>query len=97
VRERRSHREPRKYAVPRLEATAPNQVWSWDISKLATSTTGVFLNLYVVLDLFSRYVVAWMVAERENSALAKRFSLRLWVATTSSRASSLYTRIAARQ
>ena len=72
VRERRNHREPRKHAVPRLEATAPNQVWSWDISKLATTATGVFLNLYVVLDLFSRYVVAWMVAERENSALAKQ-------------------------
>jgi putative transposase len=72
VRERRNHREPRKCAVPRLEATAPNQVWTWDISKLATVTPGVFLNLYVVLDLFSRYVVAWMVAERENSALAKQ-------------------------
>ena len=44
----------------------------WDISKLATHERGTFLNLYVVLDLFSRYVVAWMVAERENSALAKQ-------------------------
>lgn len=72
VRERRDHREHKKHAVPRLEATMPNQVWSWDISKLATHVTGSFLNLYVVLDLFSRYVVAWMVAERENSALAKQ-------------------------
>lgn len=72
VRERRAHREHPKNAIPRLEASAPNQVWSWDISKLATLETGSFLNLYVVLDLFSRYVVAWMVAERENSALAKQ-------------------------
>jgi putative transposase len=72
VRDRRDHRERGKYAVPRLQATAPNQVWTWDISKLATHIRGMFLNLYVVLDLFSRYVVAWMVAERENSALAKQ-------------------------
>lgn len=72
VKERRGHREPRKYAVPRLEATTPNEVWTWDISKLATETAGEFLNLYVVLDLFSRYAVAWMIAERENSALAKQ-------------------------
>lgn len=72
VRERRNHREPRSHAVPRLEATAPNQVWSWDISKLPTLERGVFLNLYVVLDLFSRFVVAWMIATHENSALAKQ-------------------------
>ncbi len=72
IRERRNHREPRSHAVPRLVATAPNQVWSWDISKLPTYERGVFLNLYAVLDLFSRYVVAWMVAAHENSALAKQ-------------------------
>ena len=72
LRDRRDHQERRKHAVPRLVATAPNQVWTWDISKLATFTSGVFLNLYVILDLFSRYVVAWMVAERENSALAQQ-------------------------
>ena len=72
VRERRNQREPRHHAVPRLEAAAPNAVWTWDISKLATHERGTFLNLYVVLDLFSRYVVAWMVAARENSALAKQ-------------------------
>ena len=72
VNERRNHREARRYAVPRLEATAPNQVWSWDISKLPSLERGVFLNLYVVLDLFSRFVVAWMVAQHENSALAKQ-------------------------
>jgi len=72
VKDRRNRREPQRYAVPRLVAAAPNQVWTWDISKLATHERGVFLNLYVVLDLFSRYVVAWMVASRENSALAKQ-------------------------
>ena len=72
VRERRNHRERRHHAVPRLQAASPNEVWSWDISKLASCTSGTFFNLYVVLDLFSRYVVAWMVAERENSALAKQ-------------------------
>ena len=72
VRDRRNQRDPRSFAVPRLEATAPNQVWTWDISKLPTFERGVFLNLYVVLDLFSRYVVGWMVAAHENSALAKQ-------------------------
>jgi transposase InsO family protein len=72
VHERRNQRAPKSYAVPRLEATAPNQVWTWDITKLATMTPGVFLNLYVVLDLFSRYAVAWMVAAHENAALAKQ-------------------------
>lgn len=72
VRERRNHREPRHHAVPRLVASEPNAVWTWDISKLATCERGVFLNLYVVLDLYSRYVVAWMVAAHENSALAKQ-------------------------
>lgn len=70
--ERRNQREARSHAVPRLEAIRPNQVWTWDISKLATYVPGVFLNLYLVLDLFSRYPVAWMVAERENSALSKQ-------------------------
>jgi len=47
-------------------------VWSWDISKLATYERSVFLSLYVVLDMYSRYVVAWMVAQHENSALAQQ-------------------------
>jgi len=70
--DRRGQRPARSHAVPRLQATAPNQVWTWDISKLATCVQGVFLNLYLVLDLFSRFPVAWMVAERENSALSKQ-------------------------
>jgi len=70
--ERRNQREPRSHAAPHLVATAPNQVWTWDISKLATFVQGVFLNLYLVLDMFSRFPVAWMIAEHENSALAKQ-------------------------
>jgi len=73
VRERRNQRAPQQHhPVPRLQARAPNEVWTWDISKLATVTPGVFLNLYLVLDLYSRYIVAWMVALRENSGLARQ-------------------------
>lgn len=72
VKERRNQRLARHHAIPRLVASAPNQVWTWDISKLATYTRGVFLNLYVILDMYSRYAVAWMVAEHENSALAQQ-------------------------
>jgi putative transposase len=72
TKDRRNQRAARSHAVPRLTATAPNQVWTWDISKLATNESGKFFNLYLVLDLFSRFPVAWMVAERENSALAKQ-------------------------
>jgi putative transposase len=70
--ERRLQRPKTHHLVPRLVADAPNVVWSWDITKLSTWSRGVFLSLYVVLDLYSRYVVAWMVAGRENSALAKQ-------------------------
>ena len=70
--ERRLQRPKTHHPVPRLMADSPNAVWTWDITKLATWAKGVFLSLYVVLDLFSRYVVAWMVAARENSALAKQ-------------------------
>lgn len=70
-RERRDQRPAVQHAIPRLIANAPNQVWTWDITKLATLVTGVFLNLYMVLDLFSRCIVGWMVARRETSALAQ--------------------------
>jgi putative transposase len=58
--------------MPRLRATRPNEVWTWDITKLATEQRGVYLSLYVVLDLYSRLIVAWMVSRKENSALAKQ-------------------------
>jgi putative transposase len=68
--ERRNQRAAQSHAVPRLRATAPNEVWTWDCSKLRTRVPGVYLTLYVVLDLFSRYALAWMVSRKENAALA---------------------------
>lgn len=68
--ERRDQRPAQSHAVPRLRARAPNEVWTWDCSKLRTVTPGVYLTLYVVLDLFSRYALAWMVSRKENAALA---------------------------
>jgi len=73
ARERRGIRPAQSHAVPRLNATAPNQVWSWDITKLPLKVRGGWLYLYVLIDLYSRYVVGWMMAETENSALAQRF------------------------
>jgi putative transposase len=70
--ERRTLRAPNRHVKPSLTATAPNQVWTWDITKLRSSMPGVFYFLYVVLDLFSRMVVGWMLAERENAAHAER-------------------------
>jgi transposase InsO family protein len=68
--ERRNQRVPQAYAKPSLTATAPNQVWTWDITKLATTSKGVFLMAYVIIDLFSRYVVGWMLARKECQHLA---------------------------
>ncbi|MFN3713667.1 MAG: IS3 family transposase [Alcanivoracaceae bacterium] len=70
--ERRHQRPPQNHAMPRLVARAPNEVWTWDITKLTTQRRGEYLNLYVVIDLFSRYIVAWMISLKENSALAKQ-------------------------
>ena len=70
--ERRNQREPQSHAKPRLLAETPNQVWTWDCSKLRTIKPTLYLTLYVVLDLFSRYAVAWMVSAKENAALAQQ-------------------------
>lgn len=72
VRERRDQLRHPSYAAPELLATRPNQVWSWDITKLRTFEKWTYFYLYVILDVFSRYAVGWMVAERETAALAKR-------------------------
>jgi len=72
VRERRRQRRHPNYQKPELLATAPNAVWSWDISKLKGPAKWNYYYLYVILDLFSRYVVGWMVARRESAQLAKR-------------------------
>ncbi len=73
ARERRPIRPPQTHAVPRLEATAPYQVWTWDITKQALVERDARLSLYVLIDLFNRYVVGWMIAGTENRALACRF------------------------
>lgn len=72
VRERRDQLVHPSYARPELLATAPNQLWSWDITKLPGPAKWTHFHLYVILDVFSRYVVGWMVAERESSALAEQ-------------------------
>jgi putative transposase len=72
VRERRNQLRHPAYQKPELLATAPNQVWSWDITKLLGPAKWVHYHLYVILDVFSRYVVGWMLAERETATLAER-------------------------
>jgi len=71
VRERRSLLSHPAYSKPELLATAPNQVWSWDITKLRGPVKWTYFYLYVLLDIYSRCVVGWMIAERETAALAK--------------------------
>ena len=75
VRERRNQLVHPHYQRPELLATAPNQLWSWDITKLKSVVKWTYFYLYVVLDIFSRYVVGWMVASRESAALAKQLLL----------------------
>ena len=72
VRERRNQLRHPNYTPPQLLATAPNQVWTWDITKLLGPVKWTYYHLYVLLDLFSRYVVGWMLAHRESGALASR-------------------------
>lgn len=70
VQERRNQRQHPGYSRPELLATQPNQLWSWDITKLKGPVTWQLFYLYVVLDVFSRYVVGWLIAERELGDLA---------------------------
>jgi putative transposase len=72
VRERRDQLTHPPYQKPELMATAPNQLWSWDITKLLGPVKWTYFYLYVILDVFSRYVTGWMVAYRESAELAKR-------------------------
>lgn len=73
VHERRNQLRHPRYAAPELLATQPNQVWSWDITKLLGPAKWTYFYLYVVLDIFSRAVVGWLVAPRESAVLAQRF------------------------
>ena len=70
--ERRNQLIHPHYHPPELLATRPNEVWSWDITKLLGPAKWTYYYLYVILDIFSRYVVGWMVAHQEQAALAER-------------------------
>ena len=70
VRERRRRLVHPAYQRPELVATAPNQVWSWDLTKLRGPGKWLYFHLYVLLDLFSRFVVGWMLARSESGTLA---------------------------
>ena len=71
TQERRHQRNHRDAVKPELMATAPNQVWSWDITKLLSVQRLVYYYLYVIIDIFSRYVVGWLIADRECQLLAR--------------------------
>jgi putative transposase len=72
VRERRDQLRHPAYKKPELMATAPNQVWSWDITKLLGPQKWTYFYLYVLIDIFSRYAVGWLLADRESAALARK-------------------------
>lgn len=71
VRERRNVLTHPPYQKPELLAEAPNQLWSWDITKLRGPVKWTYFYLYVLLDIFSRFVVGWMVARQESATLAQ--------------------------
>jgi len=72
LKERRSIKRSNNYQKPELLATNVNQVWSWDITKLKGPAKWTYFYLYVIIDIFSRFVVGWMVAYRELSSLAEK-------------------------
>jgi putative transposase len=72
VRERRDQLTHPVYRRPELLATRPNELWSWDITKLLGPTKWTYFYLYVILDVFSRYVVGWTLQHRESSAVAEQ-------------------------
>ena len=71
TRERRAQRRHPCYAAPEVLATGPGQVWSWDITKLRGPAPGIWYNLYVIIDIFSRAIVGWLIADREDADLAE--------------------------
>jgi len=72
LKERRKQVSRPRYAKPEILARAPNEAWSWDITKLKGPVKWTYFYLYVILDIYSRYVVGWMVAHRELAALARK-------------------------
>ena len=75
VRERRNQLRHPQYTKPELLATGPNQVWSWDITKLKAAGSWTYFYLYVIIDIYSRYVVGWCVTHSESTATAKELIL----------------------
>jgi putative transposase len=73
TRRRRDQVRRTAYAKPALLATAPRELWSWDITKLKGPAKWTYYYLYVIIDVYSRYVVGWMIAERESAELAEAF------------------------
>lgn len=80
VRERRDVLRHPAYRKPELIASGPNQVWSWDITKLRGPGKWTYYYLYVIMDIFSRYVVGWCVAHRESAQLAEQLVLKSCIA-----------------
>jgi len=78
VKERRNQLRHPSYTKPELLATGPNQLWSWDITKLKGPAKWTYYYLYTILDVFSRYVTGWLIAERESAALAKQLIAESW-------------------
>ena len=72
IRERRNQRKLPIYTKPELLATGPNQLWSWDISWLKGPVAGKYYYIYVILDVFSRYMVAWTIETVESAELAHK-------------------------
>ena len=75
-RRRGGHQRRGLYPTPRLEATGPNQCWTWDITKLPGPARGIFYHLYTILDIFSREVVGWTIASRESEGVARELISR---------------------
>lgn len=71
-KERRVQRNHRDAVKPELMATRPNEVWSWDITKLLGAQKWVYYHLYVIMDIFSRYVVGWLIADAESQEFARK-------------------------
>jgi putative transposase len=78
VKERLNQRKHPECKKPELLATGPNPVWIWDIKKLRGPVKWTYFYLYVIPDIFSRYVVGWMMATRETAALAKQLIEETW-------------------
>lgn len=70
--ERRIQRNHRDAVKPELIASRPNEVWSWDITKLLGPTKWVYYHLYVIMDIYSRYIVGWLIADCESQELARK-------------------------